>query len=258
MFFRAWRRVLNLAFSRPGGLIGPNLAFSVLVLALSPLWAAAYVLGWPPAVLGALRLFSAGWIWLATSLLCYGVRDALEGRATPLKAMAAAWWRARVIERSLSFFGLALAAAWIAAGLYFYGGWKDSPPWARAGTLVVALAGLVLALATALDLGLSSRTRVHWKGEWKAALLMPFAFWPSCLAGALSVVLLSGSLVVVAGGNGWAGRLLGAPVFLLPVAGAAVLAAFLDALSDEFLARSMGVPEPDAGMSLKEWLRPWE
>ncbi len=260
MFLRAWRRVLDLTFSSPGRVIKANLVFTGLLLLPLPLWAlgSAFQAG------RALRLGMAGasalWIWCCVSWLCFALRDSLEERATPLADLLRGWWRARAKERALSFLAASTAAVWIGFALFFYAGERGASRLGRLGFLVAALMAILFALSLMLDMGLASRSKVRYWGEWKAAMLMAFLFFASSLAGGVSLLLFSGALFfLVPAGPGWLAGLLCIPAFFLPVAGAGILAGLTVALSDEFLARSLGMPSPgpDTG-SLKQWLRPWE
>jgi hypothetical protein len=265
MVLRAWFRALGLLMDAPGDVLKPNLIFSLLVLAGLPVWLLAVALQAPQALLALLKVLSALWVWMAFSWLCFAQREGLESRAAAagLKGMLVQWWKARAAERALSFLALALLWAWLWLAQAFYG--DAAGPGSQSGALAavgkasVAVLGLLLVLVQMPHFGVSARKKMNWKGEWKAAWLMGLGFIHHCVLALLSVLLMSGALAFVVGMGRLAGRLLWVPALFLPLFGAALIAAFLVCLSDEFLARSLGLPAPGRpSVRLGEWLRPWK
>ena len=259
MFFRAWGRTVALLFRRPEALLLPNLTASLALGALILVFAAAAALEAPQAVLSALKLCAALWFWMLLSWLAFSARQSWEGTPGGFGPRAlAAWLRRRAAERSLSFALLLAGAFWTGLAINFYRAASLSYALAAGALLVSALVAALLGMAVMLNLALASRPSPEPKAEWRASLLMVLAFPAPSMAALASVLFLSGGLAFLAGPAHWWGRLLWVPTLCLPVFGAAFAAAFLVALSDEFLARSHG-QEPPAyePFRFKELIRPW-
>lgn len=263
MVLRAWRRALGLLMDAPGDMLRPNLFFTLLLLAVLPVWLLAVALRAPWGLLALLKVLSALWIWMAFSWLCFAEREGLESRTASVKALLVQWWRARAVERALSFLVVGFSLSWIWLAHNFYARLADQSSHAAilaiCGNVVVALLGLQLILVQLPHFGISARKKMNWKGEWKAAWLMGLAFIPQCALALMTVILMSGAMAYVVGMHHILGRLLWVPALLLPLFGAGLIAAFFVCLSDEFLARSLGLPAPVSGNTrFREWLRPWK
>lgn len=263
MVLRAWRRALGLLMDAPGAVLKPNLVFSLILAAGLPLWVLAIALHASSGLLLLVKVLSAWWVWMAFSWLCFAEREGLESRAPGLKAVFELWWKFRAIERALSFWVVAILLTWIVLAHGFYQTMKTqdgAAAWMAMGANIVALLlGALLVLVQLPHFGISARKKLNWKGEWKAAWLMGLAFIPHCVFALITVILLSGFGALGLGMEHFLGRVLWVPALFLPVFGAGLIAAFLVCLSDELLARSLGLPAPQqARLNLKDWWRPWK
>jgi hypothetical protein len=259
MLFRAWGRSLALLFRNGPALIFPNLQASLGMGLVLLAYLLALGLKAPEPVFVLFKIVSTLWAWLLFSWLAYAARRAFEDpRFRPGLAEISAWGRSRGRERVLSCVAALAAGFWIGFVLAFYRALAAGGPGEAA---VIAIGAVLALLGTAtlvLNIGLASRLESKALAEWKAAFLMTLAFAPQSLGALFSLLVMSGAMAFLAGAGHWWGRLLLAPALALPVFGAALSAAFLVALSDEFLARSHGA-EPPAyePFHFKELLRPW-
>jgi len=259
MLRRAWGRSLALLFRRGGALIVPNLQASLGSALIVGAYLLALGLKAPGPVFALLKLAGAYAAWMLFSWLAYAARKAFEKpQFRPGLPEMGGWIRLRGRERSASFAAAMLIAFWIGLALGFYRAAAPSALWAALafGALALALSAFLGALM--LDFALASRPEAAAWPEWKASLLMALAFAPQCLAALAELTLLSGAAAFLCGAGHWWGRLLWAPALALPVFGASLAAAFLVALSDEFLARSHQREAPAyEPFHFRELIRPW-
>jgi hypothetical protein len=259
MLSRAWGRALALLFRRAAALVLPNLQASLAMGLVALAWAASVALQTGNSGRLALKIFSAWTAWMAFSWLCRSARAALEEpNFRPGPRELKGWLISRLAERSLSLVAALAGLAWIILALGFYRDAAGDTAPALAALLIIAAMALAALAALALNFALSSRRQPALGAEWKASFLMALAFAPQTLGALAGLFLLSGAGVFLTGTERWWGRLLWAPALALPVFGAALAAAFLVALSDEFLARSRGA-EPPAyePFKFKELMHPW-
>lgn len=252
MLLRAWKRALSLLLRKPADLAKANLAASGAMLLVAALWAAAAAAHLGAGPRAALRAFSAWTAWCCFSFLCFQARRALEAGQAPLGRGLKDFIRLRLAWASLSFIVAGLAAFWIGLAVSFY----------RAESVlllaVTAVFALVMAAATLCHFGLASKEKAQWRQEWQAAWLMAGAFFPHCLACLLGLALLSGAGSLALGFKGLWARLLWLPALFLPLLSASFMAAVCVALVDEFLARSLGIPPPEADLpDFTDLTRPW-
>jgi hypothetical protein len=254
----AWGRSFALLMRRPGALVIPNLQATLAAGLLALAFAALSALGSPAWALVLFEIFCGLAAWMLASWMAYAARQSFEApRFKPGLSELKAWLAFRLRERLLSF-GLALAALfWMGLALAFYRSAIERFWLAAAALALCLLFSFAGSSALALDFGLSSRREANFRAEWKAALLMGLAFAPQCFAGLAGCFLALGGGALMAG-PAWMARLFWSPLLALPVFSAALIAAFWVALSDEFLAGSLG-HEPPAyePFHIKELLRPW-
>jgi hypothetical protein len=248
-----------LLFRRSAALILPNLMATLAMGIPGALFLAALALRAAEPIYLGLKLFSFYCVWMLLSWLAYCARRAFEdAQYRHSLAEIGKWLQMRGRERSLSFLLLLALSFWMGLALGFYQASAGQFWLASAALAVIGLLAYLMISATVLDLGLASRKEPHGLAEWKASFLMALAFAPQCLAALGILLLLSGAGAFLAGPQHWWGRLLWVPAFLLPIFSAAFAAAFVVALSDEFLARSHGVGPPAfEPFEFKELMRPW-
>lgn len=244
MLLRSLARALAEAARRPGVALAISLTFSAVFLA--PAWAAA-LLG-SKALLG-LAFAWAWWgaAWLA--LACKAARDSGDGwlRSSLRQALG------RTLERVASALAAGLIGAWALLALRYYRGGQGAL--ALAGLAASTLLGLWLALAAMLSVPLAADD-ASWRVRWRAAALMPLAFFPACLGAALLLALLSGLGAVAVGMERRVAALLWWPAALMPVLTPAFAGWFLLGLVDAMRARGQGRPEA-AGPTWRELFQPW-
>lgn len=259
MLSRAWGRSLALLARRGQPLLMANLEASLGAGLLVAAWVLAVGARLGSAALMGLKAASALAAWALFSWLAFCARRTFEdAHFRPGLAEIRRWARLRGAERALSFLAALLAAFWIGLAFSFYRSLSGGLWIGTAAFALCLLLGLAAASALALNFGLSSRLKVEPWAEWKAALLMAFAFAPQCLGALLSLLLASGAAAFISGAEHWWGRLLWAPSLTLPLFGAALLAAFLVALADEFLAASHGeAPPAYERITMMELIKPW-
>jgi hypothetical protein len=260
MLRRALGRSLALLMRRSDLLILPNLQASLAMGIPAAGFFAAVALKAPEGAFVALKIFAALAVWMGLSWMAYNSRRALEdaqfrGGLAELRA----WLSRRGRERLASFLLVLALAFWLGLALAFYRAASAEFWLATVALALASLAAYVAATTVLLNLALASRQEALALAEWKASLFMALAFAPQCLGALALLVLMSGAGVFVAGTQHWWGRLLWAPALGLPIFSAAFGAAFLVALSDEFLARSHGA-EPPAyePFTFGELMRPWK
>lgn len=259
MLRRAWSRTLALFFRNAPSLVLPNLQASLALGLMVAAYYAALFFRAPSQVFVLLKSAAALLCWMGFSWLAFAARQAFEDpQFKPGLGSLRRHLALRGRERALSFLAAAAAAFWAGFALSFYRAAAQGT-WIAAAVLAAGVLAAFIGLsALALNFGLSSRIQAQAVPEWKASFLMAAAFAPQCLGALAALAFLSGGTAMLAGNGSFLARLLWAPALAAPVFSAALAAAFLVALSDEFLAKSHGI-EPPAfePFEFRELFRPW-
>ena len=257
MFRRAWKRTLAFALEHPGRLVGTNAGFFLLLLVPAIFLTGSRVFHWAEPWL-ALPLAWA-WSWMALAWLVEAMRRRFEGRQGWMS-----WtgdWLKESGPRHLGN-GLVLAAgmAWVAFNAAFWLSLGERSPLVSVALVAATVSfGLWLGLAGMVSLGLASGPGPGGLRRAKIYALAPLAWFPSCLAAALSLALLSGVFALLAGVDHWAVRLAAVPLFFLPVFTSAMAGGILAAMDGEIRAAAMDRPSVDSKLpGLRELFRPWD
>lgn len=209
----------------------------------------------PGPLQGPALLPLAAWAWLVFSALCAACAQLALGTLHPWRGTLL-WLRGAWRERLAAWALGAIFAAWTAAAAAFY---RSLGPPALLGLPLAGVLGsfaLWLALALLLSFGVSAEGGRTFRGQWKAAALLPLAYAPSALAAGAVFAAALGLAAFWVGLDRWSARLLLLPLLMSPFFTLSFLAAYVTALVRGMFDRSQGLP-PAEGASWRELWSPW-
>jgi hypothetical protein len=204
-----------------------------------------------PVFAGALWVLGL-WGWICLSALAWAC-DAILGGRRPSRAGLLNWLKTQGPERILAFVVGSLALAWIVLTLRFYGALGLPPALSLVLAGLLGAVGFWLLLALLASVGLAAPGGRRLRPLWKAALLLPLAYWWTFLKTALLGLVLSGLPALLVGLEHWSAPVLLAPFLLSPLFTVALFASHLVLTVRTLLEAATG----GAGPLVPAWRELW-